>query len=163
MVVRLVFFRHGEAVSVGEAGSDEERWLTEKGRRDVEVVARLLPWRPSVVLTSPLRRARETAEIISSLYNVEVRIEERLAPSVFSFEALEEIDPADATVLVGHAPSINNVVSALIGGGQLKIAAGGAAVVEAEAIARGSGVLRELTTPALAWRALERLQGGSRV
>jgi phosphohistidine phosphatase len=157
MPIRLVFFRHGEAVPASEAGSDEERWLTEKGRRDVELVARLLPWSPSEVLTSPLRRARETAEIIASLCNVEVRVEERLAPGTFSFEALEEIDPGDGAVLVGHAPSMNNVVSALIGGGQVKIAAGGAAVVEAEAIARGAGVLRELITPDLARRALEKL------
>jgi phosphohistidine phosphatase len=157
MAIRLIFFRHGEAVPASEAGSDEDRWLTEKGRRDVEMVAKLLPWRPSIILTSPLRRARETAEIIASIHKVEVKVEERLAPGTFSFEALEEINPDDGTVLVGHAPSMPAVVSALIGGGQVKIASGGAALVETDAIARGAGVLRELITPDLARRALERL------
>ena len=101
-----------------------------------------------------MRRARETAEIIASIYSVPVRVEERLSPGVFSFEALEEIGVEDCWVLVGHAPSINAVVSALIGGGQVKIAAGGAAYVEAEAVERGAGVLRELITPSLAERAL---------
>ena len=160
MVLRLVFFRHGEAVPVEEAGSDEERWLTEKGREDVRLVARLLPCKPSLVVHSPLRRARETAEIIASIHGVEARVDERLSPGVFSFDALREMEPGDCWVLVGHAPSINVVVSALIGGGQVKIAAGGAAYVEAEQLERGMGVLRELITPSLARRASEALRGG---
>ncbi|ABM80132.1 phosphohistidine phosphatase, SixA [Hyperthermus butylicus DSM 5456] len=150
-----IFMRHGEAVGVDVAGSDEERWLTERGREDVELVAMLLPVRPRVVYSSPLRRARETAEIVARLYGAKVTVAEQLEPGRFSVEALQELGPEPDSVLVGHAPSMWRVVSALIGGGDVVIPAGGAAIVEAEELERGMARLLELVTPRAARTALE--------
>ncbi len=145
-----VFMRHGEAVPASVAGSDEDRWLTEEGRNDVAAMAKLIPFMPRVIYTSPLRRARETAEIVSRIRGGEVRVVEQLSPGTASCEALEELGPEPETVFVGHAPSIELIVSCIIGGGAIKIKAGGYALVEAEELARGQGELLELVTPRVA-------------
>jgi phosphohistidine phosphatase len=145
-----VFMRHGKAVPASVAGSDEERWLTEEGRKDVALVAKLIPFMPKVVYTSPLRRARETAEIIAQVRGGEVKVVEQLSPGMASCEAIEELGAEPETVFVGHAPSIELIVSCLIGGGAIKIKAGGFALVEAEELSRGQGELVELVTPRIA-------------
>ncbi len=153
MVLRLVLMRHGKAEPPGEK-PDEERSLTEEGRRDVEAVARLIPFKPSAILCSPLRRAVETASIISMVHRVPYRIEEGLSPGIFSVEALQQINPPDQAVLVGHAPSIERVTSALVGGGFLKIGAGGMAIIELENLERSGGRLVLLIQPELAIKCL---------
>jgi phosphohistidine phosphatase len=84
--VGLIIFRHGEAEEKKPGQRDEERKLTVKGRRDVEVIARVLPWKPSRVYTSPLLRAAETAKIIAHIYGIEVVVTEYLKPEQTSIE-----------------------------------------------------------------------------
>jgi len=74
--VRLYLIRHGKAVSAELAPSDAERPLSPEGREGIERVAKRLhafgvEW--GVILTSPLVRARQTAELLC---------EAGLAPSV---------------------------------------------------------------------------------
>ena len=145
-----VFMRHGRAVPASVAGSDEDRWLTGEGRNDVAAAAKLIPFMPRVIYTSPLRRARETAEIVSRIRGGEVRVVEQLSPGMASCEALEDLEPGPETVFIGHAPSIELIVSRLIGGGAVRIEAGGYALVEAEELSRGQGELVELVTPRVA-------------
>jgi phosphohistidine phosphatase len=60
--------RHGEAVDGREALSDHERWLTDAGRRTVTTVGEMLgrlDLHYSAILTSPLVRAVQTAEILA--------------------------------------------------------------------------------------------------
>ena len=63
---RVVLVRHGEtewSVSRRHTGRSDID-LTERGRHEAELVrARLAGWRFALVLASPLRRARETAEL----------------------------------------------------------------------------------------------------
>ena len=61
--MNLYFLRHGDAEPTSAGTSDEARRLTERGKRETAAVAqaaRRAGLRPEVILTSPLRRARET-------------------------------------------------------------------------------------------------------
>ncbi len=145
----IVFFRHGRAVPKEEAGSDEARWLTERGRCEVEAVARLLPVKPPVVYTSPLRRARETAEIVSRVHGSRVEVVDALAPGA-DLGVLKSLRLEDGVVLVGHNPDFEEMVEALTGG-RVKLAAGAAAGVEVdENLAEGRLIF--LIPPAAATR-----------
>jgi len=146
----LVLMRHGEAVSKDVAGSDENRWLTDEGKRDVRLAAQCIPFKPAKVLSSPLRRAKETAAIVVEVLGLEgYEVVEELRPGKFTLDTLARLSPEDKTVIVAHAPDVNQVVSALIGGGSLKIPAGGFALVEYEKLEPGKGTLRALFAPKL--------------
>ena len=145
--MKIIVFRHGEAEEKRPGMSDEERRLTEKGRRDVECVARALPWRPFKIYTSPLVRAFETAEIIARIYGIDIIATDRLRPETASIESIRELQLVDGVVLVGHAPSIERLVSDLIGGGNVRLRAGSAAGLEIENICEGCAKLVFLVTP----------------
>ncbi len=142
-----VFMRHGKAVRLSEAGSDEERWLTKEGKNDVKLVSALIPFRPKMIYTSPLRRARETAEIVSESIGGKVKVLDELRPGVATCESIKGLIEEGESVIIGHAPSIELIVSCIIGGGSIKIQAGGFALVETEEIERGIGTLLELVSP----------------
>jgi len=120
----VVLMRHGKAVSREVAGSDEERWLTEEGREDVRRVAKCLP-KPVVIYTSPLRRARETAQILSELTGAPVEVLESLAPGKLS---LKELPLRPGAVYVAHNPDLERLLEEL--GCSAKLSPGGAAVVD---------------------------------
>ena len=64
--MRIYIVRHGEAELATLGASDAERQLTAKGQRQaarVGTALRVLGGIPAVVLTSPLPRARQTAEL----------------------------------------------------------------------------------------------------
>jgi len=85
----LLLVRHGEtAYSVqkrfsGSGGEDPP--LTDHGRRQAEVIAADLARRGSVsaVISSPLRRARESADIIARALRAQVEVEPDLAETAF--------------------------------------------------------------------------------
>jgi phosphohistidine phosphatase len=116
--------RHAHA---GEA--DPRRWpddrrrpLSEEGRREHAVVAdalRRMGVRFDRLLSSPLVRARQTADITAAVYGGAPAIEETPAlgdgatlPDLLAF--LDRL-PADAVVLcVGHEPFVSEAAAALI-------------------------------------------------
>ncbi len=143
----LGFMRHGKAEPRGSR-PDRERRLTPEGREDSIRVARILPFRPSTIYSSPLVRAVETAEAVAeALGGVSVITSELLEPGVFGVESLRELNPQDGSLLVGHAPSIEKVVSALIGGCPVKMGTSYVAILELEEIDRGRGSLLALIGP----------------
>jgi phosphohistidine phosphatase len=144
--MKLVIVRHGKAEEKKPGMSDEERRLADEGRKDVECVARLIPWRVEVVYTSPLRRAVETAEIIASIHRAEVRVVDVLRPQPLPLEEIAKLEIRDATALVGHAPYLEDLLKDLTGG-LVKLATGAAAGVEAQSIEKGKAVLVFLITP----------------
>ncbi len=77
----IVFARHGQTAPnrdglvLGRADPE----LTEEGRRQAALLAEALAGEPvSAILTSPLLRARQTAEAISAACGVPVTVDERL-------------------------------------------------------------------------------------
>lgn len=114
----LILLRHGEAEDAADPADDAARRLTDDGKKKL---ARSLPQlslllddkKQLVIWTSPLVRARETAEILKSC----LATGERALPSdvpqhefIASGDwtsfilAAKTLNPASSLVLVGHEP-----------------------------------------------------------
>jgi phosphohistidine phosphatase len=115
--VQLLIVRHAEAAS-GEP--DELRPLTADGRETARALGRQLERegiRPDAVLTSPLLRARETAEELARPAGLDAEPDERLAPGATAAgvrAAAEE--HGETVVVVGHQPDCSRIAAALTGG-----------------------------------------------
>jgi phosphohistidine phosphatase len=137
--MEIYFVRHGPAGERDEwRGDDYERPLTEEGRQLMISVAAGLKGQnisPDLILTSPLVRARQTAEIVAQGLGIPGRlvVEKRLTPG-FSAETLAKILRAypdvTALMLVGHEPDFSTTVGKLIGGGRVICKKGGLAHIE---------------------------------
>jgi phosphohistidine phosphatase len=112
--VRLILVRHAHA----EPGDpDELRPLSERGREEARALAkRLDEAHPELVLTSPLLRARETAQAIAKESGAELRIDDRLAPGASADDVLAAVGDSEATVVtVGHQPDCSEIALSLGG------------------------------------------------
>src|SRR5262245_57535788 len=80
MPTRVFLLRHGESADPTVFhGAESDIDLSEKGRRQAEVVAQVLARRrPDVVISSAMRRARQTALPIARACNLELLIEPQL-------------------------------------------------------------------------------------
>ena len=138
--MRLLIVRHAIAVERGTPGvPDDERPLTPEGRKRFRAAARglagILP-RPDVVLSSPLPRAKETAEIAARAWGrVAVKTVDALRGG--DVGALEEALGARAEdaflVVVGHEPYLSHLLGRLLdsrSADRLSFRKGGAALVE---------------------------------
>jgi phosphohistidine phosphatase len=152
--LELWLMRHGEAEH--SAGSDGERALSERGRQQVRQFARWMAGRvpaPDLVWHSPLRRARETAELIADEYGVLSDLQEQslLAPGLQAYRLVSALAERAVTrvVCVGHQPDIGRALADLVGGSRILIPPGlCAGVVFTGPITVGAGSLRWLADPA---------------
>jgi phosphohistidine phosphatase SixA len=114
--MRLFLVRHAEAAP-GEP--DELRPLTAAGRAVArDLGERLALEHPDAVLSSPLLRARETAEQIARAAGLTPEADERLAPGATAEDVQAAIAGRGATVIaVGHQPDCSAVLLALTGQG----------------------------------------------
>ncbi len=118
--MNLYFIRHGNADWPDWNGADDERPLTKKGGKQARRVAKLLCQLgvdPAVVLSSPLPRALQTAELVADGLGVHLRQEPALGKS-FDLPALRAILkrlPAGDLIVVGHEPSFSRVIEQLTG------------------------------------------------
>jgi len=149
--VKLLLVRHAAAVPRGTPGiPDGERPLTPKGKAKFRAAAKGLAriaHRPDVLLTSPLARARATAEIAARAFK---RIEPTIEPAL-AHESLDGIvaalgaHPPGATVaVVGHEPTLSALLARLLGaahGERLAFKKGGAAFVDLPDGPSGGGLL----------------------
>ena len=132
--MELYFLRHGEADWPNWKKSDDERPLTKRGQKEMREVARFLARlkaKPSLILTSPLPRASQTAEIAAEYLNRECREEKLLSPG-FGKRELEQLlgDYAgENLMIVGHEPDFTGAIAALTGA-SLKLSKAGLALVE---------------------------------
>jgi len=138
--MRLLLVRHATAVPRGTPGiADDERPLTPQGTAEFRVVAkglaRIADW-PEVLLTSPLPRARVTAEILAKAFT---RIDPRIEPAVAHDSvddivvALKRQPPRGTIALVGHEPTLSALIARLLGAAvqdALAFEKGGAALVD---------------------------------
>ena len=101
--MRLFLVRHAEAAP-GEP--DELRPLTSAGRAVAQDVGeRLAPERPDAVVSSPLLRARETAEQIAQAAGLTPEADDRLAPGATTDDLKAAVaERGDTVVAVGHQP-----------------------------------------------------------
>jgi phosphohistidine phosphatase len=112
--VRVFLVRHAEAAP-GEP--DELRRLTAAGRDAARALGdRLAQVQPSAVVSSPLLRARETAELIARACKLEATTAESLAPGATADLLRESARGKGETVVaVGHQPDCSEIVFELTG------------------------------------------------
>lgn len=121
--MKLYVMRHGPAEEHSASGRDGDRALTASGRERVRSVARLLvdsDESPLVILTSPLVRALQTAEIVAAGTKLTERggaVETRreIEPGREILALIRELaaTPRKRVMLVGHEPDLSTLVSTL--------------------------------------------------
>ena len=155
--MELYFLRHGEADWPNWKKPDYERPLTGRGKKEMRQVAkflRRLKVKPDFIVTSPLPRASQTAEIAAEYLKGKLRTDELLAKG-FGTEELWTMlkrHRARRLMLVGHEPDFTAVISALTGA-SLKLSKAGVALVDVD-LAREKGELRWLFPPKVARKAV---------
>ncbi len=124
------FLRHGIAVEPDEwKGRDFDRPLTREGIERMQREARAiadLTLELDAIVTSPLLRARQTAEIVASQLKLRDEIVEdvRLAGGFDArrlSEILDDHDKADAIMLVGHEPTMSAAIGRSIGDASIEL------------------------------------------
>jgi phosphohistidine phosphatase len=116
----LYLLRHAEAESV--AAGDFERVLTPKGREQAARAGRFCRQnhlRPEVLLSSPVTRARQTADIVAKgLGQTEVIEAPWAACGMSPSTAMDELKAFrrfESVMVVGHQPDLGELAGALLG------------------------------------------------
>ena len=157
-VYELYLIRHGIAEERGDAWPDDtKRPLTEEGIDRLRKSSRALERLGvsfDVVLTSPLVRTHQTAEIIASAYSPKPSIVnvDALAPGGSSATVIAELEKhAKKTriAIVGHEPDIGELAAKLAGIRlDLEFKKGAIARIDVEALPpNGPGQLRWFVPP----------------
>jgi phosphohistidine phosphatase len=130
----VYFLRHGDADWPDWDGPDDERPLNRRGKKEMRRVAKFLcalDITLDEILTSPLPRARQTADIVAKRFKLHVREEEALAAG-FNESDLKDLVRkycVDNLMVVGHEPDFTHVIAKLTGA-DCKLSKGGLALVE---------------------------------
>jgi phosphohistidine phosphatase len=137
--VDVYILRHGKAEDAGPGRGDADRKLTKKGREEIALAGRwmaLQELRFDLIASSPLARARETAEIVCGVLGEKdppVTWNE-LAPGGSPAGVCRRIQKHGdlrAVLLVGHEPLLSTLVSVLIAGnGNAAVAMGKGALAK---------------------------------
>jgi phosphohistidine phosphatase len=149
----LYFLRHGEADWPDWKKPDDERPLTKDGKKEMREVAAFLKRvkaKPDLIVTSPLPRASQTAEIAAEHLKIKCREDKLLEPG-FNRPGLERLlkkYPEESLMIVGHEPDFSEVISELTGAA-LKLSKAGIALVDLNRSWR-SGRLLWLLPPKIA-------------
>ena len=154
--MHLYFLRHGEAAF--NPHGDSSRTLTETGIANSHMTAAYcikLGIIFSSIYSSPILRARQTAEIVAEKYpQIQIWITEHLTPESDPRNLFEEIKhhTSDSKILfVTHEPFASTCISALIGTtehSRITMKTNSLAYVETDgSVHRGSGRLLWLSTP----------------
>ena len=123
--MNLYLMRHAIAVDADENTEDQQRALTEKGRKKLERIARnfeKLDLEFDLILTSPYLRARQTADVVADTLAIKARnvLEtENLTPLGFADKLVEEITARgtlENLLIVGHEPFLSQLIGMLVAG-----------------------------------------------
>lgn len=150
--MKLYFLRHGKADWPDWNKPDDERPLTPDGKTEVAAVAKLLARLEiaPVILTSPLPRASQTAEIAGKYLKAKVREEPLLRPGfdVARLRKILENFSGKSLMVVGHEPDFSRTIFQMTGG-ETKVSKAGVALVELDP-GTMRGELRWLVPPKFA-------------
>jgi phosphohistidine phosphatase len=161
--MNLYLMRHGIALPLDDpsVAQDSERPLNSKGIKRMRQAAkglRRLKIPFDGILTSPLLRARQTAEIVASALGMDTRLEEisGLAPEStveHLLFGLTRYQDREHLLLVGHEPLLGNTAAHLLGARQtanmnIDFKKGALCCIEIESLpGAGPGKLHWLLTP----------------
>jgi len=143
----LYFMRHAEAEDTPPGRTDADRRLTARGlsrSREAGVALRALGVEVGLILTSPLVRAVQTAELVAEALGAPVEQTSVLAGRLTTAslrDLLEEQGHAETLMLVGHEPDLSTVIGELIGGAEVEMKKGAVACLDCQAAVRGGATL----------------------
>ncbi len=159
-MITLVLIRHGIAEPSSPTTPEAERRLTREGKmktqRAMRGLSSICP-QLDIVLSSPLVRARETAEILAE----EIRCEVETCPALAPGQALRalradlaERSCARSLALVGHEPDLGEFASYMLTGDEkaapLHFRKAGVATFEVASLSDlRPAILRWFLTPSL--------------
>jgi phosphohistidine phosphatase len=159
--VQIYLLRHGIAEDAALGRPDEERALTAEGRERLRAVlkrAQAAGVEPTTILSSPYKRALETAALAAEVleYKGKVRQTRALTPEASPHDLWEEVRSlqGEASVLLAsHEPLMSSAMAFLLGCPALQVHMKKAAMVRIDCDRLGrepNGVLKWMLTPAVA-------------
>jgi phosphohistidine phosphatase len=159
--MEIYFLRHGIAEDHSSTGRDADRRLTDEGRQKLRKVlerAHQAGVAPSLILTSPLKRALETAEISARELGYEGKLvrTSALVPGASPQEVWEEVRlhrGESAVLLAGHEPLFSATIAYFLGSPREMIQFRKGAIVRIDVESFGAapaGVLQWMLTAKLA-------------
>lgn len=119
----LFILRHGEASKRLPTSSDFDRPLTITGKKEVKDIAKSLRdfgVKINFIITSPLKRAHQTASIVATVFNRKNNIEDwdELKPEGNSIELYRKLSQrfkqVSSILIVGHEPFLSSLISNVI-------------------------------------------------
>ena len=123
--MKLYLMRHGPAEAQAASGLDGDRGLTASGRERVRAVAKSLVESgeaPSHIVTSPLVRAVQTAEVVALVTRADgeastVEVRRELSPDGHALAWIPTLSAQGRkrVMLVGHEPDMSSLALALLG------------------------------------------------
>jgi phosphohistidine phosphatase len=125
--MKLFVLRHGAAGqrNLQKFPNDAARPLTARGKRETRRTAQTLYAEKILfdeIVSSPLVRARQTAEIVAAQYRKEVKLTPHLAPEGDMRELLNflhrSFKNAESILVVGHEPYLTTLIAVLISGNE---------------------------------------------
>ncbi|MEM8534859.1 MAG: phosphohistidine phosphatase SixA [Chloroflexota bacterium] len=152
--MELYLLRHGIAADVAPHGSgDAGRPLTEEGITKMYMEARglkKLDLHLDLILTSPLVRAQQTADIVGETLHMTVHQAEELALGCGVAQLrvlLQRYPDAERVMIVGHEPDFSSLIGTLTGGSSVVMKKGGLGRVDLYAVEAHMGTLSWLLPP----------------
>jgi phosphohistidine phosphatase len=153
--MEIYLLRHGIAE---EGYPDSARALTAEGKEKLRRVLKQAAVKPSLILSSPYRRAVETAEIAAEVlgYTGDIERSESLTPDGSPQEVWEEIRARrdeDSILLASHEPLMSATVAFVLGAPGLHVDMKKAALVRVDLDRFGPqplGLLKWMLTPGVA-------------
>ncbi len=115
----LHLLRHADADTIADC--DEDRALSEKGLAQAKKAARFCEQHdisPALILSSPVRRAHETALVVSAHLRAELAVVPWLACGMNADHATHELRDhraLKAVMIVGHEPDFSRLAAHLLG------------------------------------------------
>jgi phosphohistidine phosphatase len=159
--MQVYLLRHGIAEDAKPGQADSERALTAEGREKLRRVLRRAGAsgvNPDAILSSPYKRALETAAVAVEVLGCESEIERTpaLVPEASPYDAWEVIRarrPDASILLASHEPLMSSLAALLLGCPALQVDMKKAALVRIDCDRFGPqprGLLKWMLTPAVA-------------
>jgi phosphohistidine phosphatase len=117
MTTRLIIMRHATTGWAIFGQSDHDRELTPHGREETPKMAQALlnlGWKPDIALVSSSTRTRETFSLLMPASH-EIRDDIYRASLDTLLSVVDEIEEGTTTLILGHNPGCELLISALCG------------------------------------------------
>jgi phosphohistidine phosphatase len=156
--MQIYLLRHGIAEDARPGSADADRALTSEGKDKLRRVLKRARIEPSLILSSPYKRAVETAEIAAEVLGYAgkvVRID-ALVPNGSPYGVWDELRARKdevAILLASHEPLMSSLAAFLLDSPSLQVDMKKAALVRIDCERLGpkpGGVLKWMLTPAVA-------------